>query len=136
MWTIRGLFTELARNEDEILAMIEDGSLLYAFDLSLEPKLAKQRALRVLPHCVDDFIAGRSCEFEWPAVARLLVPHDHPILTGLEVQHVCNVSCAHVTALIRRKFLTAVKNGRPGPGGSPRITTESFLRFLQDRRFP
>ena len=135
MFSIAGLVSVLDRTPDQIRDLIEFGSLLWAFDLSLMPERAVAKELRVLPHCVEDFRAGRVCNLEWNDVARLVTPHDGQILTGVEIQRSVNVSGSHVTALIRRKLIKCVSIPRTGPGGSARVTAASFLEFLKHRRF-
>ncbi len=135
MFPIRGLVALLDKNEDQVLRLVEDGDLLWAFDLSLIPERARSKELRVLAQCAHDYLAGRKSELEWENVARLVLPHDEPILTSLEIQRSCNVSCAHVTALIRRRQLECVSKGHTGPKGSARVTASSFTNFLERRRF-
>lgn len=135
MWTIRGLVSALDRNEDKVIELIECGDLAWAFDLSLIPERARRRELRVLPACVEDFLARRACSLEWPEVARLILPHDKPEICAREIQRSLNVSASHVTALIRRKLLKCVSMARPGPTGSALVTTSSFLEFIKARRY-
>jgi hypothetical protein len=135
MFTIRGAVSVLDRNEDKLLTLIENGDLLWAFDLALVPERAHSHELRILPQCVEDFQHGRKSALEWDEVARLVVPHDEPVISSLQIQRSCNVCSAHVTALARRKQLEVVSKGRTGPCGSAWFTTASFLAFLQRRRF-
>jgi hypothetical protein len=135
MLTISGLVSVLDSTIDQIRDLIEIGELLWCFDLSLVPERAKKKELRVLSKCAEDFRAGRVCKLEWNDVARLVTPHDGQILTGVELQRSLNVSSSHLIALIRRKFLNCISPPRRGPGGSPRVTTASFLAFLKARRF-
>ena len=71
---VRGVMSVLDVGEREVLAAIEDGSLLWAWDLSLQPERARRKLLRVLPECVEDFSSGRACRLEWPDIFALLLP--------------------------------------------------------------
>jgi hypothetical protein len=135
MWTIGGLKSLLSRNEDQVLSLIENGDLLWAFDLSLVPERASRKELRVLPACVETFLAGRKCELQWDDVARLIVPHNLLSITSLEIQRSLNVTSTHVGALMRRKLLGRASEARTGPGGSARVMTSAFLDFMKSRRF-
>lgn len=138
MWTIRGLISLLDLSEDEILARIEAGELLWAFNFGLS---IRNREIRVLPQAVTAFQNGVACKLEWEDVEKNLlseVPQTLcgtvPVVTSLQIQRLCNLSVSHVSTLCETKHLTVVKAGRCGPNGSAQISSASFLRFVRKRR--
>ena len=71
---------------------------------------------------------------EWPQIFRLIVPHQKPIVTGLEVQRGLNCDRGHVENLVIAGHLTALKKSAPGPGGSWTISRPSYEAFLKGRK--
>lgn len=134
MFLIRGLVSLLDRYDDQVLTLIEAGELLWCFNVSLEPD-GPRRELRVLPQCVDDFLAGRPCALDWTGVAQAVLPHDRPFLSLREIERSLNASQAHVTGLMRRNYFKQVTKARHGPNGAALVTPSSFLEFLKARRF-
>jgi hypothetical protein len=130
MWTVSGLRSVLGCHENYVVDLVETGRLLWAFDLG---STLRTREIRVLPQCVDDFQAERECDLEWEQVAKLVTPHDKPLVTSLEIQRSCNVTSTHVSTLIGQKQLKQVRKGRTGPGNSAILTSASFLEFLRKR---
>jgi hypothetical protein len=133
---IRGVTSLLDRNEDEVLGLIENGSLPWSFDLSLQPERARKKELRVLPASVADFLLGRKCLLEWPDVLNLLLAPNAPTLTTGELTQVLNVSNTHLLALARRKAIEPCSKWRRGPGGSGHFSRQSVINFLSNRRYP
>ena len=132
---VRGVVSILDRNEDQVLALIEDGSLAWAWDVALNPRSSHSRELRVLPAAVAAYLRGDAGSFDWPDVFSLLVPNT-PTVLAREVSRVLNVSSTHVYALIRGRRLASCSAPKTGPLGSARIPTDSFAEFLKNRRFP
>jgi hypothetical protein len=124
------------KNEDQVLRLIEDGSLVWAFDVALDPKRGRRRELRVLPAAVADYLRGQSCGLEWADVLRLLLPHDEPVILSREITRILNVCSTHTYHLARRKLITPRSTWRRGRGGCARFAADSFVEFLKLRRFP
>jgi hypothetical protein len=120
------------KNEDRVLELIEDGSLAWAFDVSI---VRKRRELRILPAAVASYLQGHTCELKWADVLGLLLPDATTILAS-EITRMLNVCCDHTYHLIDRKQIVACPTRRRGPGGSARVPSKSFTQFLQQRRFP
>lgn len=133
---VRGVMSVLDVGEREVLAAIEDGSLLWAWDLSLQPERARRKLLRVLPECVEDFSSGRACRLEWPDIFALLLPPNGETVFATDIQRALNVTETHVSALLRRKQILACTRSRSGPGGSAQVLRYSFEGFLKRRRYP
>jgi hypothetical protein len=124
------------KNEDQVKRMVEEGELLWAFDVALDPARSKARELRILPACVADYLRGVPCSLEWPDVIELLLPHNEPVIRTPEITRALNVSQHHVAHLAGRKVITQCSPGRRGARGSASFLTASFVAFLKERRFP
>jgi hypothetical protein len=132
---VRGVVSLIDKNEDQVLALIEDGSLAWAFDVALDPKHGRNMELRILPACVADFLRGQACALEWAEVLRLLLPHDGPVILSKDISRALNVSSTHIYQLAHRKLIVTCSTWRSGPGGCARIAADSFIAFLKARRF-
>jgi len=133
---VRGVISLVDRNEDQVLRLIEDGTLAWAFDVALDPKRGRNRELRVLPACVADYLRGQACSLEWADVLRLMLPHDGPVILSKDITRLLNVSGTHTYHLARRKLITPRSTWRRGRGGCARFAADSFVEFLKSRRFP
>jgi len=127
------------KSEDEVLAAIEDGRLLWAFNLS--SKEAKSRLVRVLAASVQNLVEGTrppetSEAEEWEEVERLIFPTPAPSIQTKEIALAWGVSGTHVLNLCDQRLLRLAK-GTPrhsGPGGSPLVDYQSAVEFLRGRR--
>jgi hypothetical protein len=134
MLPVRGVCSLVDRNEDQVLSLIEDGSLPWAFDVALNPKRGRARELRVLPAAVADYLRGQTCSLEWADVLRLLQPHDEPVILSSDIIRVLNISSTHLYNLARRKQMVPCSKWRTGPGGCARFPAKNFVGFLKARR--
>jgi hypothetical protein len=134
MLTIRACISLVDRNEDQVLGLIEDGKLAWAFDVALDPKRGRNRELRVLPAAVASYLRGQACSLEWADVLALLLPHDEPEILSRDITRVLNVSGTHTYHLARRKLIVPTSAWRRGRGGCARFTAASFTKFLKARR--
>ncbi len=112
---------------------LEDGTFA-AFHL--ERRDATSRTLpRIVPASVVDFLEGRQTSgfdlLRW-FNANFPAPHDP---RAAVVAHNLVVSQELVTRLIVERDLLLVPGSKPrrGPGGSPRVSRASLLRFLKKR---
>ena len=133
---VRGVMSLVDKNEDQVLRLIEDGSLLWAFDVALDTKHGRSKELRILPACVADYLRGQQSPIEWAEVVRSLLPHDEPVILSKDITRVLNVSGTHTYHLVSRKLLAPCSTWRSGRGGCGHFTTKSFVAFLKSRRFP
>jgi hypothetical protein len=137
LWTVLAV-TDL-KSEDEVLAAIEGGRLLWAFNIAC--KEAKSRLIRVLATSVSNFVEGNpppkmSDAEEWQQVLRAIFPTPAPSFAAKEIALAWNVSGTHILNLCDQKLLRLVK-GTPrhsGPGGSPQVEYQSAVDFLRARR--
>ncbi|MCX6924556.1 MAG: hypothetical protein NT154_15280, partial [Verrucomicrobia bacterium] len=114
-------------SENEVVALIEEGELLFAFDIR-EPK-AVRTAPRVLTQSVQDFLSGHCSsaddeETEWQNVAKMIFP-DRPTIVTCELARLLNCGRQHAMNLLyARQFKVAPGSRiRRGPGGSAWIET-------------
>jgi hypothetical protein len=130
----------LDRRENEVLALIEEGELLWAFDV--RTPAAARPSVRVLYQSVEDYLAGNrpsgtvaSEEAEWQQVASLVFP-DKPTIVNCELAGLLNCGRQHVMDLVHAKQFRLLPGTRfhPGRNGSPQIVTASAKEWLQKRR--
>ncbi len=125
-------------DEERVNILIENGALLWAFDVA-SPS-AERRALRVLVECVEDLALSRKRAYrddgsEWQRVAGLILP-DKPIMVTCEVARALNCGTWYTMMLIHAKQFRLVPGVRirPGPKGSAQVVTASVKDWLLKRR--
>ena len=138
LMTLSAVMWRLDRDEDEVLALIDEGALLWAFNVAVPSAL--KTAPRVLAESVGDYLAGRTRpagdeEAEWQRVAGLIFPAKETIVR-CELARALNCGRTHALSLIHLKQFQVARGTRcrPGPGGSPRIITASAAEWLRKRR--
>ncbi|MGA2751992.1 MAG: hypothetical protein ABSG59_24785 [Verrucomicrobiota bacterium] len=126
-------------HEEEVLSLVEEGCLLWAFNIAA-PKAKKVACLRILAESVEDFAVGRQRSYgddeaEWLRVAGIIFPQKCEIDT-YELARALNCGRQHAMDLIHaRQFrLAPGAHIRRGPGGSPQILTASVAEWLKERR--
>ena len=132
---VRGVCSLIEKNEDQVLKLIQDGSIAWAWNVAVNRKRGHSRELRVLPAAVADFMHGRPCKLTFADVFSLLLP-DGPIVTSLEIYQMLNVSGSHLYNLVRAKQIVPCSTWRRGPKGKAQFAVVRFIEFLQARRFP
>ena len=137
LMTLSTVIWRLDRPEKEVTAMVQEGLLLWCFDVK-QPK-SMRAALRVLTQSVQDYLAGNrpSAEDEetaWPCVASLIFP-DKPTICTCELAQALNCGRQHAMNLVYARQFRIVPGHhiRPGPG-SPYIETASVKAWLRKRR--
>lgn len=136
-WTALSLIPGL-NYEEEVLALVEDGRLQFAWDMG--GRDAEARLVRIYAESLNDYLAGRSApEERGDEMGRMVSAMFGPgraEVPAAEVSKCWNISSGHVLNLIRRGTLPVVKGSRikPGPNGSPRISTAVLAGFLEKRR--
>ena len=137
VWTVLSV-TDF-KTEDEVPTAIDDGRLLYAFNIA--GRKAKSRRVRVLAESVCDFVEGRqlpnlSEADEWRQVMNLIFPVPAPSIPAKEIALAWNISGTHILNLCDQKLLRVAKGSprRTGLGGSPHVEYQSAVEFLKKRR--
>jgi hypothetical protein len=126
-------------DEDDILAMIEDGQLAYAWNIGL----GTAREIRIYPPCVEHYRrTGGSRQFNpaEPAVLAELLSRngEKPFIKSSVLRLILNCGSTHLINLIEAKALRVVPNTTwgTGPNGAALVTIDSLKTFLQTRRLP
>jgi hypothetical protein len=138
VWTVLSV-TDL-KTEDEVLAAIDEGRLLWAFNIA--GKESQSRLVRVLAESVSNLIEGNeppktsSEAEEWTHVQRLIFPVPAPTIPAKEIALAWNISGTHILNLCDQKLLRLAKGTprHPGLGGSPHVEYQSAVDFLKKRR--
>ena len=134
---IGGVRAELpGHDEDDVLALIEDGYIGVAFDIGLQAR----REIRVWRKAVEFFKTtggSRRMPVEWPVVIReILCGYDKPVIPGTRVKLLLNCSSTHVINLVedRQLLLQPGTSWDVGRGNTPQITLTSFKDALKHWR--
>lgn len=118
----------------EVTALLDGGDLIGWNIATGEAR----REIRVLTDSLAHYqrtLGSRPYPFEEGKVLRLILPHDKPALSGVEIQRAFNCDSGHVINLIEAKLLKIVPgtDWQRGPGGSPSVTRTSVIEFLKRR---
>ena len=129
-------------DEDDILALIEDGSLLYAWDIrGGDVSSPASREIRILPACIEHYrLTGGHRPFpksDHQVEADLLFNlGSKTFTTSRRLALVLNCSSTHVINLIEARQLAVLPNTTwgTGPNGAALVTIESVKTFFSSRR--
>lgn len=123
-------FTGLKR--DTVFRMVEEGKFLYAWNFG-SPRSSPE--LRILPRCVVDVAANRTCELTDEQAYALILPQGKQLVTSVDLTHQLNICAEVVRKWIHARQFTIVRKARRGPGGGASIRADSVRKFLETRRF-
>lgn len=144
MVDMAGAFSALSdATENEITELIDCG-FLWAFNIG--DTSAKRRELRILAASLAavqgladwrELLTTQAPATRTPAtwsqaLAIILPKHDKPWFTGKEVKRALNCRRQHFIDLVTTGDLRGT-TFRRGPGGSPNIARNEFVRFLEAR---
>ena len=124
------------KNPDQVLSLIEEGQLPWAWDVSSNPRRSRRKEIRILPAAVAAYMTGRECALTWEGVLDVLLPHDEPTLVTKDITRALNVSSTLVFSLVKQKELRPCSTWQTGPGHSARFPRQCFVDFLERRRWP
>lgn len=142
--TVTGLLDKSSR---DVCGLIEEGRLLYAFDL--RGRGAARAFVRILDHSVFNYsqnnqaVASRQGDTEKDllTVISWILPapsvwQPEPAFTACELARAFNCGGTHILNLIADGLLRTPKgsHARRGPTGSPLVTLASATKFLEERR--
>lgn len=127
-------------DEDDILALIEDGELSWAWNIGL----GESRCIRIYPACIEHY---RTTGGSRPqavvdldlVITTLLAQHrGKPFIKSTTLALILNCGSTHIINLIAAKALSVVPNTTwgTGPNGAALIAPQSFKQFLITRRLP
>lgn len=125
-------------NENRVRSLIEEGWLLWAFNIALNADGLRQWG-RVLTQSVENFLAGpvgaSEAESDWRTVASLIFPAKPAIVT-CELARSLNCSREQARRLISAGQFQIVPGTRcrRGPGGAAQVVTASAVEWLRKRR--
>jgi hypothetical protein len=135
---ISAVMTWLDLDEDDVLGLVEEGALPWAFDIASDS--AQRRAIRVLAESVWDLTRKQTRSYgdeesEWKRVAGLIFPAKETIVV-CELARALNCCRGLARMMVQAKQFCLVPGSicRPGPGGSPQIVTASAAEWLRKRR--
>jgi hypothetical protein len=134
---IQGVVSLIDENKDRVIQLVEEGQLLWAWNLALDCEDGRKKMLRILPSAVEDFLAGRECLLEWADVEALLFPEGVEPLRAVEAYSRLNIHESLLYSFINRGEVKAVSSWRPGGLlGSARLDRGSVVSWLKSRRWP
>ena len=124
----------LDRNEDDVLALANDGRLAWCFDL--RGNGAERMLLYVWRTSAVEYVVGQFSEHTLREVISDVLP-DRPYLRATEVKNTFSCNQGHLANLIAAGLIRTDRRrevaGR-GPLSSPWVMTESVREFLRSRR--
>lgn len=123
-------------DEDDILALIDDGTLFPAWNIAVSPD--SDREIRIWPTTIDRYAAGSHTLGidEAVVIDQLLAPFaSKPFATATQLRTLLNCSGTHIQNLIRAAQLTLQPDTTVsrGPYGVALITIGSIRTFLTTR---
>ncbi len=135
---IRGAVSLLGVDEDAVLQMVEEGRLLWAWDVAVCPQSARSKELRLLPECIEDHCTGLHRRWQWPDVVQLVFRGQggNGLISARWTSLLLNTCVSSVYSLIQSKELAIVSRPHRGPKGSAMIRVLSLEAFLRRRCWP
>ncbi|TAL06140.1 MAG: hypothetical protein EPO07_02310 [Verrucomicrobia bacterium] len=141
LWTA---VAALDRSSYEVLALIEEGRLRFAWNIALRGD--GQRDVRILTQSLFEFQNNQaapsiSADEDFQRAVKLIFPavsHTRGVATvrAATIYKKFSVSSCHVLSLAEQGTLRLLAGTvqRPGPDGSPQIEFNSVVEFLARRR--
>jgi hypothetical protein len=121
------------RDEDEVLAMIEDGHLAWAWDIKSEG--AERREIRIWrDSLLMHLTGGRQPTQTEDQVLDGLLPHLGAEIRTPRLRRIFTASQWLIQNLINQGQLHGLNDAKVGPNGYVRVTRASVITFLRNRR--
>lgn len=116
-----------------VMALIEQGQLLNAFDIGLSARVPE---IRVPTVCLSDWLQhGRPIERPWAEVLACILPTVGSSIGVGEASRLFDCCRGHVMNLLRAGELPLSRPGwRRGRTGTPAISLDGVAQFLKRRR--
>ncbi len=134
VWSV--LAVTVLKTEDEVLAALEDGRLLWGFNIACHD--SSKAMVRVLGQSVSDFIQGKSgqvVDFR-PEIEQLIFPgYQEDELSAGVIARAWNCSSSHITNLCRAGDLQVSRlSPKRRTGAELMVDYSSAVTFLEKRR--
>jgi hypothetical protein len=133
-------------DEDDILALIDDGLLLHAWNIAtVANSEKKRREIRIFPACVDYYkrtqkkgfplSAGQALTQLFGRPLDVIKPGEKPFVTSKRLSLLLNCGTTHIIGLIETKQLSVLPGTSwgTGPNGAALITLASIHQFFKTR---
>lgn len=130
----------VGHDEDDILALIEEGFLLFAWNIAI----GTTRDIRILPDCIDHYrrtlghrqYPRTDAQVIDAMLARGCAAGDKPFMRSTTLRMLLNCSSTHIINLIQDNSLSVVPHTTwgQGPSGAALVTVDSIRSFLIHRR--
>jgi hypothetical protein len=135
MANVNTAMRDLDLSAEDVGALVESGDLM-AFNIALNPQGRKE--LRILTASIAHYLqtlGSRPFPHTLHSQLSTILPHDKPMLSGVEVQRALNCDSGTVINLVEARALKLVPRTDYGAGRgcTPSITRESFIAFLKAR---
>lgn len=122
------------RTEDQIMHMIENGKLQFAWNVAADR--ARRQCVRVLTLSVADFILGtKSQPSEIADAIKYIFPSSSEVIRASTIARMLDTSPTHVTALVKQGHLVKAGN-RKHSKDTDMICRASTVKFMTLRRIP
>ena len=129
-------------DENAILALVEEGQLLYAWNIGL----GAAREMRIYPPCLTHYACTAGArpfpETDDQVIAAMLgtlhVTTSAAWVTGRMLSLLFNCGSTQIINMLDARLLKLLPGTgwKTGPNGSPHITVDSLKQFLITRRLP
>ena len=135
LMAISAVSWKLDAPEDQVMRLLEDGRLLWAFNISVHGSDGCRLVVRVLTQSVLHFqIHGQDQDRSWEAVKELIFNRAPATLNTCEMSRILGCSRLHTFNLIHAGLLKVTRPARRGRTGSPAIDKEAAAAWLKSRR--
>jgi len=122
----------LDKSEDQILALVEDGSLRFAWNFS--SRNSRRRLVRIFALSLADLANATNHQpMELADAIKYLLPGSEPALHASRLASSWSIGGTHLADLILERSLEKVRPGRHATD-SPLISRASAVKFLTLRR--
>jgi hypothetical protein len=120
---------------DEVLALVDSGDLA-GFNIAVDAN--GRRELRILASSIAHYhntLGSRPVALDFEKVVKAILPHNKPVISGVELQRMLNCDSGHVINLLLARELEAVKGTSwgAGRGNTASVTRASVIEFLRRR---
>jgi len=142
LWSINGVMGILKKDADEVLALILEGKIPWAWDISTKPETRAE--WRIWPESVRAYQRSNPSLPSLPSVKAItenshaevlcsIIGHSRPVLRGSEIRSIWTCDQQVITRHLRLANLQLDPSASSAAHVSPRIARASFEIFMQSR---